>query len=248
MLELGKRNPAVGIETIGLRTTGTVRYNFSEPELYEEAIRREEAKLTAHGALVAYMTIIDLPSFKADPGRHGVRTETVIAVDLTRLIVLIGGSVLCRRDEEVGVHGSQLSAAAAKRHADALLGQCRQDGKESAVFFGLSGTGKTTLSADPNRTLIGDDEHGWGPDGIFNFEGGCYAKIIRSLPRPSRRFYATTSASAPCSKTSCSTPIASTGFQRRLADREHALRLSAQLHPERQRNRSRRPARRTSSC
>ncbi len=291
MLELGKRNPAVGIETIGLRTTGTVRYNFSEPELYEEAIRRGEAKLTAHGALVAYtgqhtgrspkdkfvvrdtntenqvwwdnnkpmspahfdtlladfvahagdkdlyvqdliggadsarslptrvitemawhnlfirnllvrpssdalcdfapkLTIIDLPSFKADPGRHGVRTETVIAVDLTRLIVLIGGSAYAGEMKKSVF--TALNYLLPQEEVMPMHCSANTDGKDSAVFFGLSGTGKTTLSADPTRTLIGDDEHGWGPDGIFNFEGGCYAKTIKLSAEAEPEIFATT--------------------------------------------------------
>lgn len=291
MAEFGKRNPAVGIDAAGLKTTGAVRYNLLEAELYEEAIRRGEAKLTAHGALVAYtgqhtgrspkdkfvvrdantenhvwwdnnkpmtpahfellysdfiahaadkdlyvqdliggadparalptrvitemawhnlfirnllirpeaealdsfvpkMTIIDLPSFKADPGRHGVRTETVIAVDLTRLIVLIGGTAYAGEMKK-----SVFTALNYLLPQDGVMPMhcsANTDGTDSAVFFGLSGTGKTTLSADPSRTLIGDDEHGWGPDGIFNFEGGCYAKTIKLSAEAEPEIFATT--------------------------------------------------------
>ena len=139
-------------------------------------LRRPEPKDLA--GFTPEFTVVNLPSFRADPARHGVRSETVIACDFVRRLVLIGGSSYAGETKksvftflnylmpELGVMPMHCSANVSK------------DG-QSAVFFGLSGTGKTTLSADPKRTLLGDDEHGWSDDGIFNFEGGCYAKTIR---------------------------------------------------------------------
>jgi len=123
-------------------------------------------------------TVVNLPSFRADPARHGVRSETVIACDFTRRLVLIGGSEYAGETKKSVF--SFLNFILPERgvmpmHCSANVGTTG----DSAVFFGLSGTGKTTLSADPKRTLLGDDEHGWSSDGIFNFEGGCYAKTIR---------------------------------------------------------------------
>ncbi|TIV22833.1 MAG: phosphoenolpyruvate carboxykinase (ATP), partial [Mesorhizobium sp.] len=137
------------------------------------------------------MTIIDLPSFRADPARHGTRTETVIAVDLIRKIVLIGGtSYAGEMKKSVFTMLNYLlpQKSVMPMHCSANEGPAG----DAAVFFGLSGTGKTTLSADPSRTLIGDDEHGWGPHGVFNFEGGCYAKTIRLSAEAEPEIFATT--------------------------------------------------------
>ena len=292
MTEIGLRNPANGIETSGLKTTGTVHYNLEAAELVEHAVRRGEAKLTAQGALVAYtgqhtgrspkdkfvvrdastedqvwwdnnkpmspehfdvlyndfiahaaaldlyvqdlvggadeanslptrvvteyawhsqfirnllirperstlaqftpkMTIIDLPSFRADPARHGCRTETVIAIDFSRMLVLIGGTSYAgemKKSVFTALNYLLPPRGVMPMHCSANVGP----NGDAAVFFGLSGTGKTTLSADPKRTLIGDDEHGWGKDGIFNFEGGCYAKTIKLSEEAEPEIFATT--------------------------------------------------------
>ncbi|GGA90329.1 phosphoenolpyruvate carboxykinase [ATP] [Brucella endophytica] len=292
MKETGTRNAAASITSSGLKDISAVYYNFGPAELYEEAIRRGEAELTAHGALLARtgqhtgrsakdkfvvrdanteahvwwdnnkpmspdafetlyadfiehakgrelfvqdliggadadyslrtrviteyawhslfirnllirperealasfipeMTIIDLPSFRADPARHGCRTETVIAVDLTRMIVLIGGTSYAgemKKSVFTALNYILPPKGVMPMHCSANQGP---DG-DTAIFFGLSGTGKTTLSADPNRTLIGDDEHGWGEHGVFNFEGGCYAKTIRLSAEAEPEIFATT--------------------------------------------------------
>ncbi len=140
---------------------------------------------------VPELTIVDLPSFKADPARHGCRSETVIACDFTRKIVLIGGtSYAGEMKKSVFTYLNYVLPAehVMPMHCSANVGNTN----DVAVFFGLSGTGKTTLSADPNRTLLGDDEHGWGPNGVFNFEGGCYAKTIRLSREAEPEIFATT--------------------------------------------------------
>ncbi len=279
MRETGNRHPAPRPDRLGIKTTGRVHHNPVPAVLYEEAIRRGEAELSAHGALAATtgqytgrspgdkfvvrdeatdgsvwwggnqpmspdrfaalhaeflehasgrdlfvqdliggadpaeslpvrvitehawhslfirnllirpdparlagfvpkMTVIDLPSFRADPERHGTKSGTVIAIDLSRLIVLIGGTAYAgemKKSVFTALNYLLPARGVMPMHCSANAGP---DG-DTAIFFGLSGTGKTTLSADPARTLIGDDEHGWGADGIFNFEGGCYAKTIR---------------------------------------------------------------------
>ena len=292
MENLGLHNDASGAEQFGFKGLKRVYWNLEAPRLYEEAIRRGEAQLAAHGPIVAEtgvhtgrspkdkfvvrdahtdaavwwdnngamtpanfetlladmlahakgkelfaqdlyggadplfrvkarvfteyawhslfirnllirpeaeelasyvpdMTIVDLPSFKADPARHGCRSETVIACDFTRKIVLIAGtSYAGEMKKSVFTYLNYIlpEKGVMPMHCSANTGSH----DDAAVFFGLSGTGKTTLSADPNRTLIGDDEHGWAPSGIFNFEGGCYAKAIRLSREAEPEIFATT--------------------------------------------------------
>ena len=136
-------------------------------------------------------TIIDLPSFKADPARHGCRGETVIAVNFTEKLILIGGTAYAgeMKKSVFGILNFLLpESGVMPMHCSANVGP---DGR-TAVFFGLSGTGKTTLSADASRTLIGDDEHGWSDTAVFNFEGGCYAKMIRLSEEAEPEIFATT--------------------------------------------------------
>ena len=135
--------------------------------------------------------IIDLPSFRADPERHGCRSETVIAVNFEKKVILIGGTAYAgeMKKSVFGLLNFILPPQGIMpMHCSANIGS---EG-DTAIFFGLSGTGKTTLSADPNRTLIGDDEHGWSDTAVFNFEGGCYAKMIRLSAEAEPEIYATT--------------------------------------------------------
>ena len=137
------------------------------------------------------LTIIDIPGFAAGPARHGTRSQTVIAGDLTGGLILIGGTEYAGEIKK-SVFGTLNYFLPDKgvmpMHCSANAGA---DGT-SALFFGLSGTGKTTLSSDAGRTLVGDDEHGWSPNGIFNFEGGCYAKTINLSREAEPEIHATT--------------------------------------------------------
>jgi phosphoenolpyruvate carboxykinase (ATP) len=291
-IQAGVFNPSFSADQFGLKDLKSVFYNLEAPQLYEEAIRRGEARIAKGGALVAdtgmhtgrspkdkfivrdaitdrtvwwdnssamtpeqfdtlfadmrrhaagrdlfaqdlyggadlanrvdvrvfteyawhslfirnllirpsaeevqsfaaTLTILDLPSFAADPARHGCRSQTVVAIDFTRKIVLIGGTSYAGEIKKSVF--SYLNFVLPPKgvmpmHCSANIGP---DGV-STLFFGLSGTGKTTLSADASRTLVGDDEHGWSPGGIFNFEGGCYAKAIRLSREAEPEIFATT--------------------------------------------------------
>lgn len=132
----------------------------------------------AASAQATDVTIVHAPLFEADPARHGCRTSTVIALDMSRNLVVIAGTRYAGEIKKsvfslFNFHAPDQGVL--PMHCSANLGP---EG-EAALFFGLSGTGKTTLSTDPDRPLIGDDEHGWSQTGVFNLEGGCYAKTIK---------------------------------------------------------------------
>jgi phosphoenolpyruvate carboxykinase (ATP) len=136
-------------------------------------------------------TIINFPSFQADPQRDGTRSPTFILMDFSQRLVLIGGTSYAGETKKSGftlMNYLLPQKGVMSMHCSANIGA---DG-DVAIFFGLSGTGKTTLSADPERRLIGDDEHGWSHDGVFNFEGGCYAKVIKLSEEAEPDIYRTT--------------------------------------------------------
>lgn len=142
-------------------------------------------------------TIIDVASLKAVPAEDGTNSETFIIANFAKKMVIIGGtsyggeikkSVFTILNYLLPLNGNGTGEKVLSMHCSANIGK----NDDVAVFFGLSGTGKTTLSADPNRGLIGDDEHGWSESGVFNFEGGCYAKVIRLSKEAEPEIYETT--------------------------------------------------------
>ncbi len=140
---------------------------------------------------VPEFTVVDVSLFQADPARDGTRTSTFILVNFARRMILIGGTKYAgeiKKSVFTVMNYLLPLRETLPMHCSANVGK---DG-DVAIFFGLSGTGKTTLSSDSHRPLIGDDEHGWSADGVFNFEGGCYAKVIRLSPKAEPEIWAAT--------------------------------------------------------
>jgi phosphoenolpyruvate carboxykinase (ATP) len=136
-------------------------------------------------------TIVAAPRFKADPARHGARTEVVITINFARRLVLICGTAYAgeiKKSVFTILNYLLPLEGVLSMHCSANVGPAG----DVALFFGLSGTGKTTLSSERTRELIGDDEHGWSEQGVFNFEGGCYAKTIRLSPEAEPQIFSTT--------------------------------------------------------
>lgn len=159
--------------------------------LFVRTMFLKPATLDAYRNHVPEFTIIAAPGFNASPMIDSTRTETFIILNLAQRTAIIGGT--CYGGEIKKTVFTVLNALlpfddVLPMHCSANVGP---DG-DTAIFFGLSGTGKTTLSADPSRHLIGDDEHGWSPNGVFNFEDGCYAKVIRLSPTAEPQIYSCT--------------------------------------------------------
>jgi len=149
----------------------------------------DPAKLAA---LMPEFTVLHAPGFHADPETDGTHSDAFILLNFGERLILIGGTAYCgeiKKSIFTVMNYLLPQRGIMAMHCSANYGR---DEKDLAIFFGLSGTGKTTLSADPSRTLIGDDEHGWSDEGVFNFEGGCYAKVIRLSPEGEPDIYRTT--------------------------------------------------------
>ena len=148
-------------------------------------------ELAALADFAPNFTVLHAPEFQADPAKHGTRTGTFIVLNLAERQILIGGTRYAgelKKSMFTVMNYYMPKQDVLSMHCSANIGPSG----DTALFFGLSGTGKTTLSADASRSLIGDDEHGWSSEGTFNFEGGCYAKVINLSPEGEPDIYRTT--------------------------------------------------------
>jgi phosphoenolpyruvate carboxykinase (ATP) len=217
-VDWGKVNQPISVEKYQLLLTDVRRYLNEAPELFvedlycgaDQAYRlsvRYVSPNAWHMAFVRNMfirpeltdlptfdpnfTVLHAPEFQADPSRHDTRTGTFIVLNLAERTILIGGTRYAgelKKSMFTVMNYLLPKQGVLSMHCSANIGRAG----DTALFFGLSGTGKTTLSADPNRGLIGDDEHGWSAEGVFNFEGGCYAKVINLSPESEPDIYRTT--------------------------------------------------------
>jgi phosphoenolpyruvate carboxykinase (ATP) len=159
--------------------------------LFARTMFLKNRTLEEHRRHVPDFTIVAAPGFQASPMSDGTRSETFIVLNFRQRLAVIGGTGYAgeiKKTVFTVLNYLLPLEGVLSMHCSANVGT----GGDSAIFFGLSGTGKTTLSADPARRLVGDDEHGWGGSGVFNFEDGCYAKVIRLSPEAEPQIYATT--------------------------------------------------------
>jgi phosphoenolpyruvate carboxykinase (ATP) len=167
---------------------------FVSPNAWHMQFVRNMFLRPAPGDLASFVpgfTVLHAPEMQADPARHGTRSTTFIVLSFARRTILIGGTRYAgelKKSIFTVMNYLMPKQNVLPMHCSANVGEQG----DTALFFGLSGTGKTTLSADPHRFLVGDDEHGWGDDGVFNFEGGCYAKAINLSAEGEPEIYRTT--------------------------------------------------------
>src|SRR5881394_196325 len=178
----------------GADPTYRLSVRYTSPNAWHMAFVRNmfmRPELTDLPTFDPNFTVLHAPEFQAEPERHGTRSSTFIVLNLAERTILIGGTRYAgelKKAMFTVMNYLLPKQDVLSMHCSANVGKAG----DTALFFGLSGTGKTTLSADPNRGLIGDDEHGWSADGIFNFEGGCYAKVINLSPESEPDIYRTT--------------------------------------------------------
>ena len=178
----------------GADPTYRLSVRYTSPSAWHMAFVRNmfiRPELTDLPTFDPNFTVLHAPDFQADPGRHGTKSSTFIVLNIAERTILIGGTRYAgelKKAMFTVMNYLLPKQGVLSMHCSANVGRAG----DTALFFGLSGTGKTTLSADPNRGLIGDDEHGWSSDGVFNFEGGCYAKVINLSPESEPDIYRTT--------------------------------------------------------